>query len=82
MDDDRQVRALSARGLANAGFDVLQAEEAAHGLELLEDPLGAHVCLVITDIQMPGMQGDELGRLLHRLRPTLPVHVRVLTPRL
>jgi CheY-like chemotaxis protein len=73
VDDDPQVRALAARALADAGFDVLQAADAARAVELLEDPLGAHVCLVITDIVMTRMRGDELGRVLHESRPTLPV---------
>jgi DNA-binding response OmpR family regulator len=73
VDDDAQVRAVSARALADAGFDVLQAHDAITALNLLEDTLGAGVCLVITDVAMPGMTGDELGRKLHRVRPTLPV---------
>ena len=73
VDDDAQVRAVSARALADEGFDVLQAPDAATALELLQDPVGAGVCLVVTDVAMPGMTGDELGRVLHCLRPTLPV---------
>jgi DNA-binding response OmpR family regulator len=73
VDDDPQVRTLAARALAAEGFDVLQAPDAFAALDLLTDPLGAYVGLVVTDIVMPGMQGDELGRRLHELRPTLPV---------
>ena len=73
VDDDPQVRALAARILADSGFAVLEAADAIHGLALLEDPVAADVCLVVTDVLMPGLTGDELGRLLHHLRPTLPV---------
>jgi two-component system cell cycle sensor histidine kinase/response regulator CckA len=73
VDDDSQVRALAARALADAGFDVLQVADAASALDLLNDPLPTDLCLVITDIAMPGMQGDELGRILRDSRPTLPV---------
>ncbi|HEX2451657.1 MAG TPA: response regulator [Gemmatimonadales bacterium] len=73
VDDDAQVRALAARALADEGFDVLQAPDAESALELLHDPLSANLCLVVTDIVMPGMGGDQLGRVLHDLRPTLPV---------
>lgn len=73
VDDDLQVRTLAARALAAEGFDVLQAPDALTALDLLSDPLGAYVGLVVTDIVMPGMRGDELGRRLHQLRPTLPV---------
>ena len=40
---------------------------------LLQDALAPRVCLVITDINMPGMPGDQFGRLHHASRPTLPV---------
>jgi two-component system, cell cycle sensor histidine kinase and response regulator CckA len=73
VDDEPQVRALAARALAEDGFDVLQAPDAITALALLQDPLGARVALVVTDIVMPGLQGHELGRLLHHLMPTLPV---------
>jgi two-component system, cell cycle sensor histidine kinase and response regulator CckA len=73
VDDDVQVRALAARALAREGFDVLQAPDANSALELLGEPFGHQVCLVITDIVMPGMRGDELGRILHGQRPALPV---------
>jgi DNA-binding response OmpR family regulator len=73
VDDDPQVRALAARALAADGFDVLQAPDGLTALDLLSDPLGKYVGLVVTDIVMPRMQGDELGRRLHQLRPTLPI---------
>ena len=73
VDDDALVRTLAARALADAGFDVLQAADARTALGLIQDPLGRELCLVITDIVMPGMHGDELGRLLQRTRPTLPL---------
>ena len=73
VDDTVQVRELAARALADDGFDVLQAPDALIALGLLDDALGARVCLVVTDIVMPGLHGDDFGRLLNRLRPTLPV---------
>lgn len=73
VDDDAQVRALAARALADQGFDVLQAPDAITAIGLLQDPLTPTVCLVITDINMPGMLGDEFGRLLHSSRPGLRV---------
>ena len=73
VDDDAQVRAVAARALVEEGFDVLQAPDARSAIGLLHDPVGRLVCLVITDIVMPGMHGDELGRFLQHARPTLPV---------
>jgi two-component system cell cycle sensor histidine kinase/response regulator CckA len=55
------------------GLTSLQAPDANSALELLGEPFGDQVCLVITDIVMPGTRGDELGRILHGQRPALPV---------
>jgi two-component system, cell cycle sensor histidine kinase and response regulator CckA len=73
VDDEPQVRALSARVLVDAGFDVLDAGDAVEALARLQAPGGSEIRLVITDIVMPGMQGDEFGRLIRYLRPALPV---------
>jgi DNA-binding NtrC family response regulator len=74
VDDDAQVRDLAARALADEGFDVLPAPDALAALGLLEDKMfSARVCLVVTDLVMPGIRGDDFGRLLHSYFPILPV---------
>ena len=73
VDDDPQVRGLTARVLTGDGYAVLEAVNALHALVLLEDPNTPPISLIVTDIVMPGMSGDALGRLLHTSRPTLPV---------
>jgi DNA-binding response OmpR family regulator len=52
---------------------VLQTVDLRNALALLQDPRAGAVCLVVTDVVMPGMHGDELGRILQRTRPRLPV---------
>ena len=73
VDDDPVVRTIMARTLAAAGYDILEAGDGVQALAVLQDEGGEAVRLVITDVRMPGMHGDDLGRLLHQLRPTLPV---------
>lgn len=73
VDDEPQVREMTARAIAEEGYGVLQARDAPSAMGLLEGPEGDDVCLVVTDIVMPGMTGDELGRRLRTDRPTLPV---------
>jgi two-component system, cell cycle sensor histidine kinase and response regulator CckA len=89
VDDDPQVRAITVRALAEAGFVTLEATNPIDALALLQDPHHHEIHLLITDIVMPGMSGDDLGRLLHRTHPTLPVlymsgyslpHFEFLTP--
>lgn len=73
LDDDSAVRAITTRGLVLSGYEVLQAADALQGLRVLQAGDHAPVALVITDIRMPGMSGDDLGRVLHQTHPSLPV---------
>ena len=73
VDDDPLVRAITSRALAGLNHEVLEAEDGVQALAVLKHEEAANVRLVITDIRMPGMNGDDLGRVLRGLRPTLPV---------
>ena len=59
VDDSRTILAMLHHPLTNAGFEVLQAENGQVGLDVLgrED-----VDVVITDINMPVMDGIEFIR--------------------
>lgn len=61
IDDSRTMRDMLMLTLTNAGFDVIQGVDGADGLNALGD--GA-VDLVITDINMPVMDGYEVIRRL------------------
>jgi CheY-like chemotaxis protein len=65
VDDDATLRTLMTAVFAGAGLGVLSAASGAEGLTLLD---GAAVDLVITDAQMPGMNGAEFVAAL-RARP-------------
>ena len=73
VDDDPVVRSITSRALGGLGHAVLEAEDGLHALAVLQEEIGIEIRLVITDIRMPGMSGDDLGRVLRHLRPTLPV---------
>ncbi|HET9515086.1 MAG TPA: response regulator [Gemmatimonadales bacterium] len=73
VDDDPQVRAITVRALADGGFATLEATNAVDALAVLQDPTAPDIRLVITDVVMPGMAGDDFGRLLHHIHPELPV---------
>lgn len=72
VDDDDSVRALVARGLRRAGFEVFEAANGRVGLAIVErEPIG----LVVLDMGMPEMSGTEV---VHAIREqpktaTLPV---------
>src|SRR2546430_11537958 len=65
VEDDEFVRLSLARALNRSGvFSVLPAENGLHALELLD---GQQVDAILTDLQMPVMDGlTLLGHLLER----------------
>ena len=68
-DDPALLRLLSIR-LTAAGYDVMTADNGAQALA----QLAVHYPhLVITDLQMDGMDGLALFDTIHRSHPTLPV---------
>jgi CheY-like chemotaxis protein len=61
VDDSREVRRVVARTLREAAYSVLEADDGAVAMQILERG-GVDVHLVLTDIKMPRMDGVELGR--------------------
>ena len=59
-DDDAAMRDLIRRALEGEGHTVIAAEDGTEALELLLAKAGA-VNLLISDIDMPGLNGIELA---------------------
>lgn len=70
VDDDPSVRQALARLLAREGCTVLEAESGAQGLEAAR--LGSPH-LVVTDVNMPEMNGIEFLLAIQEQDPGLPV---------
>lgn len=70
IDDERDVRATIRRVLERADYRVL---EAGDGREALEVASSTPCDLVITDINMPEMDGIEVIMTLAEKTPGLPV---------
>jgi two-component system chemotaxis response regulator CheY len=73
IDDSKTMRDMLMLTLADAGFDVLQAVDGQDGLDVLGKE---RVDVVITDINMPRMDGYEVIRQLrcnpdHKTTPIL-----------
>lgn len=64
VDDDRQTRRVVAQALSSAGHSVTTAEDAEEAIVLLRD---RPADLVVTDWDMPGMDGIELAGELRAL---------------
>jgi len=70
IDDDRSMRELLEEDLGARGHRVIPAENAAAGRRALQD---TEVDLVLTDLNLPGIDGISFCRELHAARPDLPV---------
>ncbi|WP_308821687.1 response regulator [Pseudomonas japonica] len=69
VDDDPNVRQVTALLLDALGYSVVEADGAARALEQLDD----EVDLLLTDYAMPGANGAELAREARKRYPHLPV---------
>jgi two-component system, response regulator PdtaR len=68
-EDEILIRMVAVESLAEAGFEVLEAEHAERALAILRERAG-RVHLLFTDIHMPGpMSGLELARQVRGLWP-------------
>jgi uncharacterized protein (TIGR02266 family) len=65
VDDDELVCRMMADALRDRGFEVMTAGTAAEGLSILSEELLA-LDLLVTDVVMPGMTGEELVRLIRK----------------
>jgi PAS domain S-box-containing protein len=63
VEDEPTLRAGTARLLAHYGYEVLVANDGLEALEVLDREVGA-IDLVLSDVAMPRMRGDELNRIL------------------
>jgi DNA-binding response OmpR family regulator len=71
VDDDSVFRGLEARALRERGYNVLQAACAEEALRLAGATATLH--LLLTDFNMPDLDGAELARQFRALRPKTPV---------
>ncbi|MBV1836498.1 response regulator [Acetobacter estunensis] len=71
VDDEPAVAAVTVGFLSRAGFRVLECHGGAQAVELVRTR--PDIGLVVMDLLMPGMNGDECARRIGTLRPDLPV---------
>ncbi len=72
IDDDQGVREAASRLLEFFGFSVLQAIDGRHGAEVFRQH-ASEVVLIILDMTMPEMNGEETFREIRRVRSDVPV---------
>ncbi|BBH46788.1 response regulator [Pseudomonas sp. KU43P] len=72
VEDDDIVRMLMVEVLDELGYKAIEAENATSALRILEDP-DQPLALLMTDVGLPDMRGEELAAKARALRPLLPV---------
>jgi two-component system cell cycle sensor histidine kinase/response regulator CckA len=71
VEDEEGVRQMFARTLRTLGYSVLEAEDGERALQVMSDH-AAPVHLVLSDINMPAMDGLEFMELVRSAYPALP----------
>jgi len=71
-EDEPGVRSPVRRILAAHGYRVLEAEDGPTALEVAERHDGA-IDLLLTDVVMPGMSGNELAERMRSVRGNIRV---------
>jgi CheY-like chemotaxis protein len=76
VDHDATNLRLARRVLESAGFNVCEATDAVSAFESLKS---CSPRMIVLDIQLPGMDGWELARRLHRNFATREIPIIVMT---
>ncbi|MDC0358186.1 response regulator [Oligoflexia bacterium] len=72
VEDNALIRLCTVKFLQSVGFTVEQACDGKEALEILKKH-GQSISLVITDLMMPHMNGDELCKEIRKSYEGLPV---------
>lgn len=76
IDDTRTLRELLSQTLRNAGHQVVEAEDGLDGLTKLDKE---HPQIVITDLNMPNMDGIEFTRSCRATEAGAEIPILILT---
>jgi len=68
VEDDEMVRRVAIRVLKSKGYNVISAASGVEAMEVAKAYQG-HIDLLLTDLVMPKMNGDQLAVELGPLRP-------------
>ncbi len=69
VDDSATMRKIIMRGLRQAGVEVADFKEAGDGVEGMAALEGASVDLILSDVNMPNMNGLDFVKSVHEKFP-------------
>lgn len=73
VEDEDSVRGLAKQILQKQGYKVIDVSNAQEALNILQKPLPSPIHLLLTDIIMPQMSGEELWKQVQPIHPDLKV---------
>ena len=74
IDDEEAVRSTTAAALKEQGYDVVAAASGAEGVERFREQRDT-ISLILLDLGMPGMQGDQVLAKLRAISPSVTVAI-------
>ena len=72
VEDETNLRSLARQYLETQGYKILEAEDGAAALQIVDGHAGP-IHLLLTDVIMPGINGRELAVRVTRLLPDIRV---------
>ncbi len=73
VDDEPGIRRSLGEALKDEGYQVVKAERGEQALDLLRNPDGEGIDLVLLDVWLPGLDGLETLKQAKLLRSSLPI---------
>ncbi len=73
IDDESALRLMARAVLEDAGWRVTEASSAEEALQLLAGPAGRETGVILLDVGLPGMSGQDLLPVLRAQYPAWPV---------
>lgn len=74
VDDERMVRQVSQEALERRGFRVLTASNGKEAVDLFRER-APEISLIVLDMAMPVMSGEEAQPYLEQIQPDVPILV-------
>jgi hemerythrin-like metal-binding protein/PAS domain S-box-containing protein len=72
VDDEDALRAVAGGALCRLGFEVLEARDGVEALQVFAEQ-GDRIRLILMDLTMPRMDGEEAFRELRRAGASMPI---------
>jgi CheY-like chemotaxis protein len=71
VDDEAPIREMERRILQSGGYRAVEASSGPEAIRMLDE--GMKLDLLIADLDMPELSGEDMVRRIHAVRPNLKV---------